>query len=180
MPLNDFLIKLNSPSDASTKSFWGYPIVSNEILSDLLRRYPEPEENDRKRITLLMITQKGKKPAEDARIEFERVCPNEEIEVYDNSDLMDEKMVSSLVASGTAEKKTLSLGRLDTGEGRLIPLFVSDYSGEELETKIVTSRTIYIPGTLTYIGPEAKAPSQAQPVKSTLEAPSHISVVYVF
>jgi hypothetical protein len=180
MPLNDFLIKLNSPSDAGTTSFWGYPIVSNEILSDLLRRYPEPEENDRRRITLLMISQKGKLPAEDAWIEFERVCPSEDVKVYDNSDLMDEKMVSALEASGTMEKRTLSLGRLETGEGRLIPLFVSEYSGEELEARRVSSRTIYIPGTLNYACSEAEAPSQAQPVKATLEAPSHISMVYVF
>ncbi|NPV93073.1 MAG: hypothetical protein HPY50_20085 [Firmicutes bacterium] len=180
MPLNDFLIKVNSPSDPGSRSFWGYPIVSNDILSDLLRRYPEPEENSRKRITLLMITQKGKEPVDEAWIEFDRVCPDEEIEIFDNSDLMDERMASSLEGSGVSQKKTLSLGRLDTGEGRLIPLFVSDYSGEEMETKKITSRTVYIPGTLTFVGSEATAPSPAQPVKATLEAPSHISVVYVF
>jgi hypothetical protein len=128
---------------------WKYPILKNEIYNNFIKDTDKFREgktdwcvseyyeliplygrkivkrknimHHRRRVTLLVIQQLGKRIAENITIEMDYIFPKAFVNFHDDTDLQytNEQL-------GRLENKKIKLGTLNTGQGLLIPLFITD------------------------------------------------------
>lgn len=147
-------------AEATGKSsfFLTYPIMANEVadskevVTESLN-VPDVQETEGEiRITCLMLQHKGKREAVDVQLNVNRVTLSKIEDMYEVPGSSTESFELKLKANVAATaKKQFTLGSIDTGEGIMIPLFVSRVSYDKKGQWSIISKIAYLPESVSFI-----------------------------
>jgi|GEM_PF-6477575 len=122
-------------------------------------------------VTCLAITQEGKRNAVRVRLDVDKIVLRGAEELYDDTDAV------GLVHRGKCSNETLDLGSIDTGQGVIVPLFLTELLGLDrgmflYPTDIIrmTRGTVYLPKTIRFTDP-LTGEETAYSVRRMLSAP---------